>query len=347
MKETEIPLSARILAVADVYDALTSIRSYKAAFTHEEAIEIMRRDVGTAFDPVVFARFEEVVRNEGAQLVTPESDSVRAPATTRSDRSRPPMLDLSSADVLTGLPLRPSLERIAAQALADRATTNGHVSLLVVDVGADAIERLMQDRAGPNALLRGVARQLRNATRGTDFVARSNEHQFMALLAGSAAIDARSVMARVQNALARVLRRRKVDLESIRIAVVTAPDHGNTARRAARGGGSRDPGSAKDAARNSRPDELKALPSDRSHCRSLSAVMTAHVVQLSRSRGGVPKLAVDEAARHREWSRRATASATGDSTAGPIARSVSIPTTSSSGLRSRAIRSCGDRPVKT
>ena len=56
LKETETPLSARILAVADVYDALTSIRSYKAALTHEEAIETMRRDVGTAFDPAVFAR---------------------------------------------------------------------------------------------------------------------------------------------------------------------------------------------------------------------------------------------------------------------------------------------------
>lgn len=223
LKETEIPLSARILAVADVYDALTSIRSYKAAFTHEEAIEIMRRDVGTAFDPAVFARFEEVVRNGPAQQSEPTS------APSRSETSRSPMLDLSTADVLTGLPLRASLERIAAQALADRATTNGHVSLLVVDVGATAIDRLMQDRAGPNALLRGVARQLRNVTRGTDFVARSNEHQFMALLAGSTAIDARAVMTRVQNALARVLRRRKVDLESIRVAVVTAPDHGNTA----------------------------------------------------------------------------------------------------------------------
>jgi GGDEF domain-containing protein len=191
LKETETPLSARILAVPDVYDALTSIRSYKAAFTHEEAIEIMRRDVGTAFDPAVFARFEDVMRDGPAHTSEP------APAPTRSETSRAPMLDLSTADVLTGLPLRASLERIAAQALADRATTNGHVSLLVVDVGVDAIERLLQDRAGPSALLRGVARQLRNATRGTDFVARSNDHQFMALLAGSTAIDARSVMTRV------------------------------------------------------------------------------------------------------------------------------------------------------
>ena len=55
-----IPLAARVLCVADVYDALTSERSYKRAFTHEEAIEIMRKDVGTQFDPVLFPVFEEV-----------------------------------------------------------------------------------------------------------------------------------------------------------------------------------------------------------------------------------------------------------------------------------------------
>lgn len=221
LKETDIPLSARILAVADVYDALTSVRSYKPAYSHEEAIDIMRRDVGTAFDPQIFARFEQVVRDENA----PRKEPATAPL--RSEIARVP-LDLSSGDLLTGLPLRPALERVATQALADRASRHGAVSLLVVDVGAEALERLRQDRAGPNALLRGVARQLRNATRGTDFVARSNDHQFMALLAGSNAIDARTVMTRVQSALARVLRRRQVDYDAIRIAVVTSPDDGVT-----------------------------------------------------------------------------------------------------------------------
>jgi putative nucleotidyltransferase with HDIG domain len=57
-----IPLTARVLGIADVYDALTSQRSYKRAFTHAEAIEIMRRDVGTMFDPALFVEFEAVVR---------------------------------------------------------------------------------------------------------------------------------------------------------------------------------------------------------------------------------------------------------------------------------------------
>jgi HD-GYP domain-containing protein (c-di-GMP phosphodiesterase class II) len=50
-----------VLCIADVYDALTSVRSYKQAFTHDEAMEIMRGDVGTAFDPNLFLAFEEVV----------------------------------------------------------------------------------------------------------------------------------------------------------------------------------------------------------------------------------------------------------------------------------------------
>ena len=58
----EIPLTARVLCIADVYDALTSKRSYKQAFSHDEAMEIMRGDVGTQFDPDLFGTFEDIVR---------------------------------------------------------------------------------------------------------------------------------------------------------------------------------------------------------------------------------------------------------------------------------------------
>src|SRR5206468_7682299 len=46
-----IPLTARVVCIADVYDALTSRRSYKEPFTHEKAMEVMRLDRGRAFDP--------------------------------------------------------------------------------------------------------------------------------------------------------------------------------------------------------------------------------------------------------------------------------------------------------
>ena len=70
----EIPLTARVLCIADVYDALTSKRSYKQAFTHDEAMEIMRGDVGTQFDPTLFAAFEEIVRR-GTWRNTPAGGS--------------------------------------------------------------------------------------------------------------------------------------------------------------------------------------------------------------------------------------------------------------------------------
>ncbi|KIM09068.1 MAG: chemotaxis protein CheY [Sulfurovum sp. FS06-10] len=51
LKGNAIPLCARIMAVADVYDALVSQRVYKAAFSHEETLHIMNQGAGTHFDP--------------------------------------------------------------------------------------------------------------------------------------------------------------------------------------------------------------------------------------------------------------------------------------------------------
>ena len=57
LRGTDIPLSGRIVAVADVFDALTSVRVYKAAIDIEEAIEIIRGGRGTQFDPRVVDAF--------------------------------------------------------------------------------------------------------------------------------------------------------------------------------------------------------------------------------------------------------------------------------------------------
>lgn len=50
-----IPLETRIVSLADVFDALTADRPYRAAMSTEKALEIMERDVGLAFDPDLFA----------------------------------------------------------------------------------------------------------------------------------------------------------------------------------------------------------------------------------------------------------------------------------------------------
>jgi PAS domain S-box-containing protein len=64
-KGDEIPFSARIVAIADVYDALTSKRPYKEPFSHEEAVSIISQGSGTQFDPEItdcFVRNNEVFK---------------------------------------------------------------------------------------------------------------------------------------------------------------------------------------------------------------------------------------------------------------------------------------------
>ncbi len=51
LKEDEIPLTGRMMAIADVYDALISKRHYKPAFSHEKAVEIIKQEKGRHFDP--------------------------------------------------------------------------------------------------------------------------------------------------------------------------------------------------------------------------------------------------------------------------------------------------------
>jgi putative two-component system response regulator len=55
-----IPMCGRLVALADVYDALTSKRVYKDAFTHDIAREIIMKDAGTHFSPQIIEAFLSV-----------------------------------------------------------------------------------------------------------------------------------------------------------------------------------------------------------------------------------------------------------------------------------------------
>jgi HD-GYP domain-containing protein (c-di-GMP phosphodiesterase class II) len=56
-----IPLTARIVCLADVYDALTTTRSYRAAFPREEALRIMDSEVDRIFEPELFLLFRSLI----------------------------------------------------------------------------------------------------------------------------------------------------------------------------------------------------------------------------------------------------------------------------------------------
>lgn len=97
LRGEEICLSARIMALADVYDALTSRRPYKEPMTHDQAVEIIRREDGKHFDPEVvaaFFRLEEEFRRlaESTQdrwTAGPAAGPHRSPAPSSRPPARP------------------------------------------------------------------------------------------------------------------------------------------------------------------------------------------------------------------------------------------------------------------
>ena len=58
---TDVPLYARIIAVADAYDAITSTRPYRTSADREHAIDVLRAEAGTQFDPMVVTAFVEAL----------------------------------------------------------------------------------------------------------------------------------------------------------------------------------------------------------------------------------------------------------------------------------------------
>ena len=63
----QIPLPARIIQVADVFDALTSTRSYRKAFQWTKALEILQQEAGTTVDPNLCATFCRLIRRIASQ----------------------------------------------------------------------------------------------------------------------------------------------------------------------------------------------------------------------------------------------------------------------------------------
>ncbi len=69
-----IPLNARIFAIADVFDALTSERPYKKAFSFEKSMEILKQGVGTHFEPGLISTFESIAKEVFTQITKLESE---------------------------------------------------------------------------------------------------------------------------------------------------------------------------------------------------------------------------------------------------------------------------------
>jgi len=60
----EIPLGARVIAVADFFDALTTDRPYRVAYPLKQALRIMKKELGVTFDPQIAKKFIRIVNEK-------------------------------------------------------------------------------------------------------------------------------------------------------------------------------------------------------------------------------------------------------------------------------------------
>jgi len=98
----QIPIEGRIVAVADVFDALTSDRVYRNAFSVEEAVKMMREERGHHFDPVVLDAFMEVLGRSGPDAREPGiSDPVMLMESTLETYAR--ALERGDAEMAEGV----------------------------------------------------------------------------------------------------------------------------------------------------------------------------------------------------------------------------------------------------
>jgi HD-GYP domain-containing protein (c-di-GMP phosphodiesterase class II) len=128
-----IPIEGRIVAIADVFDALTSHRVYRKAFSVEKAVEMMLDQADRHFDPVLLHKFMEVLDSSGAD------------ARTRS-RSDPSSLVAAALEIYTDA-MRLGDAELAEEAIAQAIEDGIDPAVLkdeVVEPAMRQIERLRE-----------------------------------------------------------------------------------------------------------------------------------------------------------------------------------------------------------
>jgi diguanylate cyclase (GGDEF)-like protein len=220
----EIPLAARITCVADVYDALITRRPFKHALGSDEAIEVMRRDVGRQFDPAVFRVFEDVLR-EGIAI-----PGITSPATPRLAL---PVEDELVDDPLTGVAEFVSWGRRAANVLASRRSSGNDACLLLVDVDDFTRVNTTYGRLQGDDVLWAMAKVLQRGLRTGDLIGRRSGDEFVVLLPDTSLEVAREVAERLRAGVAELRCARRDTPEealsvTVGIAVAHAPGDGET-----------------------------------------------------------------------------------------------------------------------
>jgi putative two-component system response regulator len=150
----EIPLAARIVAIADVYDAMTNKRVYRDALSHEKCVEMIRSETGRQFDPTlveIFLKleleFDEIAQGCGDASqpgAPPQPSTTETPIiAVESDASIEEKiamiqaaLDLCDDDLLSAAEFRPEMPQPSTES-TDMATAAGYTP----ELGRSTVEK--------------------------------------------------------------------------------------------------------------------------------------------------------------------------------------------------------------
>jgi diguanylate cyclase (GGDEF)-like protein/putative nucleotidyltransferase with HDIG domain len=194
----EIPIGGRIVALADVFDALTSTRPYRTAMPREKAIEFIRGGSGTQFDPRVVEAFIELlpdVEERIRQIELPEEagEGVEAPeGGARATISAEVLEQIARAneetfalceltDLIAARPeLGPTLELVAGK--VSKLVSYSTLAIFLVDEARGELEPVYKDGLAVE-LLEGMTIKVGEGASG--WVVEQNE----AVLNGSASLD--------------------------------------------------------------------------------------------------------------------------------------------------------------
>jgi hypothetical protein len=172
VKGEAIPIEGRIVAIADVFDALTSDRVYRKAFAVEEAVGMMRAERGKHFDPVLLDAFLEVLGSTGPDAreqvradPTAVADSALETFVTALERSDAEMAEGAVAQAIEdGVPavelpgevIEPALRRVAELRERDEIDAEGERAAIGIArrVLATLRRYILGRQEGPRALER-------------------------------------------------------------------------------------------------------------------------------------------------------------------------------------------------
>lgn len=181
LKGDEIPISAQVVAMADVYDALTSERCYKKAFSHEEALKMILEGTCGAFNPILLRCLKEngdklkrLYENKGlehGQNAAAKTEEKIAPNLPKQDDSREYM-QLLYIDSVTEVYNR----RYYKEFIQNSSDIEG---VIVVDVNHLRQINETYGRETGDRVLHGVARKLLTLIQRNDHVIRYSGNEFL------------------------------------------------------------------------------------------------------------------------------------------------------------------------